>query len=331
MKRKIILSSLLLVIIILIFTGCGTDSGDETSVDARLDEDIYLNIGTGGTAGTYFPLGGAFADIWNNNISNANVTAQSTGGAVANVNLLYDGNIEIGLVQNDLAYYAYNGEAMFEEYEFLELRGLATLFDEPMQIVTTDMSINTLTDLKGKVVSIGSIGSGTETNSRQIIAAAGLDIENDIDVRFLSHSETVDAMKDNQVDVGILTTGIPNSGIQELSLTRDVKVLSVDEEIANELKDEYPFYSDFIIPAGTYEGQTKDANSLTVRAMLMVRDNMSDDIAYELTKLVFENHERVAAAHTVGEHITPENSQIGMSVPLHQGAEKYFSEIGIIE
>jgi hypothetical protein len=335
MKKNIVLF-ISLVLIVLAFTGCGAQqeqpaSENSAETPAPTEKAMYLNIGTGGTSGTYYPLGGAFSEIWNNNVPNVNVTTQSTGGSVANINLLYDKKIEVALAQNDLAYYAYEGTDMFEGTEFKGLRALATLFDEPIQIFSTDMSVNSMEDIKGKKVSVGSIGSGGEKSARIIIAAAGLDFEKDIDARFLSVSETVLAMKDNQLDIAIMSTAIPNAGIQELSLARDVKLVSIDEELANKLKEQYLFYSDVLIPAGSYKNQTADAESLTMRCSMLVRDDMAEDLAYELTKQIYVNHDRVVVAHNVGKFVTPENSQNGISVPLHSGAERYFKEIGIIE
>lgn len=337
MKRNIALL-LSLVVIILAFTGCTTQEAPppagtpaETPAPAPSGEKMFLNIGTGGTAGTYFPLGGAFAEIWNANVPNVNVTSQSTGAAVANINLLYDKKMEVAIVQNDIAWYAHNGKAMFEAQKYDDLRGLAILYNEPIQMITTDMSVNSLADLKGKVVSIGAIGSGNEANARQIIAAAGLDFDKDIDARFLPYSETVDGMKDNQIDVAIFTTGMPNSGITELGLTKEVKVVPIDTAVADKLMEEFAFFTKLVMPANTYKNQPTDVDTITVKSMLVVEASMTDELAYELTKQIYENHDRVVAAHAVGQFITPENSQDGMPIPLHPGAEKYFKEIGIIK
>lgn len=339
MKRRIALF-LILVIVMVSFVGCAPKPAPtpatapvETPAPApevpAKAESFYLNIATGGTAGSYFPLGGAFAEIWNTNIPGANVTAQSTGASTANINLLFDKKIEIAMVQNDIAWYANNGEAMFEGQKFDDLRGMAILYNEPIQMITTDPSVKTLADLKGKRVSVGAIGSGNEANARQIIAAAGLDFEKDIDPRFLPYSETISGMKDKQIDVAIFTTGMPNAGIQELGLQNDLIVVPIDAEVAAKLMVDYPYFTELIMPANTYKGQTEDIATITVKAMLVVTADMTDELAYELTKQIYENHDRVVAAHTVGQFITAENALKGMPIPLHPGSEKYFKEIGI--
>jgi hypothetical protein len=289
-------------------------------------DNLFVNIGTGGTAGTYFPLGGAFAEIWNTNIKGINATAQSTGASVANINLLMDKKVEVVIVQNDTALYAYVGEKMFEGQTFEGIRGLATLYSEPLQIVTTDPNIKSVADLKGKRLAVGAIGSGVEANARQIIAAAGMDFEKDIDAKFLSFSEASAGLKDKQVDAAFLTAGIPTAAIQDLSAQNDVYIVAIEGDIANTLKTDYKFFTDYVIPANTYKGQTEDVNTLTVKSMLCVSTEMSDELAYELTKQLYTNLDRVVLAHNVGKFITLDTALEAMPVPVHPGAQKFFDE-----
>lgn len=289
-------------------------------------DNLFVNIGTGGTAGTYFPLGGAFAEIWNQNIKGINATAQSTGASVANINLLMDKKVEVVIVQNDTALYAYTGEKMFEGQTFEGIRGLATLYSEPLQIVTSDPTIKSVADLKGKRLAVGAIGSGVEANARQIIAAAGMDFETDIDAKFLSFSEASAGLKDKQVDAAFLTAGIPTAAIQDLSAQNDVFIVAIEGDIANTLKTDYKFFTDFVIPANTYKGQTEDVNTLTVKSMLCVSTEMSDELAYELTKQIYQNLDRVVLAHNVGKFITLDTALEAMPIPVHPGAQKFFDE-----
>lgn len=314
-------------------TPAETTAAEETPTEepAPVDEpvsfdDIFVNIGTGGTAGTYFPLGGAFAEIWNQNIDGINATAQSTGASVANINLLMDKKVEVVIVQNDTALYAYAGEKMFEGQTFEGIRGLSTLYSEPLQIVTSDPTIKTVADLKGKKLAVGAIGSGVEANARQIIAAAGMDFETDIDAKFLSFAEASAGLKDKQVDAAFLTAGIPTAAIQDLSAQNDVFIVAIEGDIANTLKTDYKFFTDYVIPANTYKGQTEDVNTLTVKSMLVVSTEMSDELAYELTKQIYENLDRVLLAHNVGKFITLDTALDAMPIPVHPGAQKYFDE-----
>lgn len=333
MKRSTKLFTLLMILTLVmgVFAGCSSQTpADEGTTEAKTEEpaveSFFLNIGTGGTAGTYFPLGGAFAEIWNQNIAGINATAQSTGASVANINLIQDGKIEVAIVQNDVAMYAHDGKIMFDGKAYDNLRGLATLYSEPLQIITTDKDIKTIADLKGKKIAVGSIGSGTEANARQIIAAAGMDFDEDIDAKFLSFSEAASSLKDRQIDAAILTAGIPTAAIQDLGAQNSVTVIAIDEELSAVLKEQYKFFTDFIIPANTYKDQTEDVHTLTVKSMLVVSTDMDDELAYNLVKAIYDNHERVVAAHNVGKYITLESALDGMSVPVHPGAAKFFDE-----
>ncbi|GAB6109690.1 TAXI family TRAP transporter solute-binding subunit [Fusibacter bizertensis] len=334
--------SLLLVLILMftLVTGCTSNEEPATTeattavageTTAAMSEDpsfdnVFVNIGTGGTAGTYFPLGGAFAEIWNTHIKGINATAQSTGASVANINLLIDGEVEVVIVQNDTALYAHDGVMMFDGKPFEKLRGLATLYSEPLQIVTTDPNIKTVADLKGKKVAVGAIGSGVEANARQIIAAAGMDFEKDIDPKFLSFAEASSGLKDKQVDAAFLTAGIPTAAIQDLSAQNDVYIVAIEGNVAATLKDNYKFFTDYTIPANTYKGQTEDVASLTVKSMLCVSADLDEELAYQLTKQIYENLDRVVLAHNVGKYITKETALDAMPIPLHPGAERYFNE-----
>ncbi|NYB73468.1 TAXI family TRAP transporter solute-binding subunit [Sedimentibacter hydroxybenzoicus DSM 7310] len=331
MKKRvsIFLSLLLVVFLVMGLTGCGTetntdsDSGEETP---KSSGQVFINIGTGGTAGTYFPLGGAFAEIWNNDISGINATATSTGASVANVNLLKEGEVEVVIIQNDIASYAETGTVLFEGEPYPNIRGLCTLYSEPLQLVTTDKSIKTVADLKGKRVAVGAIGSGVEANARQIIAAAGLDFENDINPKFLSFAEASTGLKDKQLDAAFLVAGVPTAAIVDLSTQNDVFVVPIDGKVAENLMSTYPFYTEFIIPAATYKGQTEDVKSLSVRAMLAVNDNLDEELAYNMVKSIYENSDRITAAHNVGKDITKDTALDGIGITLHPGAQRYFDE-----
>lgn len=337
MKRKFKLLALLTVFVMVfgLLAGCGSSNEEPADTGAeeaeKAAEQVFVNIGTGGTAGTYFPLGGAFAEIWNNSIEGINATAQSTGASVANINLLKDKKVEVVIVQNDIAWYTDNGQEMFKDAKYDNLRGLVTMYSEPLQIVTTDKNIKSVKDLQGKSVAVGAIGSGVEANARQLIAAAGLDFEKDINAKFLSFAEASAGLKDKQVDAAFLTTGIPNAAIQDLGAQREVNVVPIDGEVADKLMTDYKFFTKFIIPANTYNGQTEDVQTLTVKAMLAVNADMDDDLAYQLTKAIYDNHDRVVAAHNVGKNITKETALDGMSITLHPGAEKYFKEEGLLK
>ncbi|ADL08347.1 TAXI family TRAP transporter solute-binding subunit [Thermosediminibacter oceani] len=317
---KKIFSLLTILLLVALFTaGCGgSNAGGQK----------FINIATGGTSGTYFPLGGALAEIWNKNIQGVNATAQTTGASVANVNLLKDGKAEVIFVQNDIAYYAYNGTEMFKDNKYEDIRGLATLYPETIQIVTrADKGIKTLDDLKGKKVAVGSAGSGTEANARQILEAAGITY-NDIQVQYLSFADAANNLKDGNIDAAFVTAGYPTAAIQDIAAQHKIVLIPLDDKTIETLTSKYPFYTRTVIPANTYSGQTEDVVTVSVKSMLAVSAKYDEDTVYQLVKTMYENQERLKAAHSSGELIVPDTGKEGMSIPLHPGAEKYFNEIG---
>ena len=265
--KKIVTAAVVCGTGLMLLTGCGGGKN-------------FLNIATGGTAGTYYPLGGALAEILNNNIENMNASAQSTGASVANVNMLKDGSVDIAFIQNDIAYYAVNGKEMFKDNKVANLRGIAALYPETVQFVTTkDKNIKSISDLKGLKVAVGAAGSGVEANARQILAEYGITYE-DIDERFLSFGEAADALKDGNVDVGIVAAGFPTAAIQDLAANKSIKIIPIDNDKVDALMKRYPYYTKMVIPAGTYKGQDEDVASVAVKCIVVATDALDEDMGY---------------------------------------------------
>ena len=314
---KLSILSVLLVAVISVIAGCGGDTAGDKK---------FLNIATGGTAGTYYPIGGAMAEILNNNIQGMNASAQSTGATVANINMLHDGSVDLAIVQNDITYYAANGIEMFKDKKIDSIRGIATLYPETCQIITLDASgIKSVADLKGKRVAVGAQGSGAEANARQILEAYGITYD-DIDEQFLSFSEAASALKDGNVDAAFLTAGYPTAAVQDIASQNPIRVLPIEADKADALIAKYPFYTKVVIPAGTYAGFNEDVPAISVMAMLVCTDKVDDTMGYDITKALFTNLDRIKAAHSVGKLITKEGAMEGMPIQMNAGAEKFFKE-----
>ncbi|MGJ8455194.1 TAXI family TRAP transporter solute-binding subunit [Pseudothermotoga sp. U03pept] len=289
----------------------------------------FLTIATGGTAGVYYPLGAAMADIWTRNLKNVNASAQSSGASVANVNLLKNKDVDVIFVQNDVAFYAYSGIELFKDNPYKSIRGLATLYPETIQIVAlADKGINSVYDLKGKRVAVGAAGSGTEVNARHILMAAGITYS-DIKVQYLSFAEAADNLKNENIDAAFVTAGHPTAAIIDVAAVKKITIIPVDEKIVQILQKNYPFYTKIVIPAGTYKGVDRDTETVAVKAMLAVREDLSADLVYEMLKTMYANQKRLIEAHAKGEMILPETGKEGMSIPLHPGAERFFKEMGL--
>ncbi len=287
----------------------------------------FLYMATGGTSGTYYALGGEIANLFAKNIADLDVTAQSTGASAENIRLIDQGEAELGIVQNDVADYAYNGINAFEGEQIQSFAVVASMYPEVVQLVVhADSGINTLADLKGKKVSIGAAGSGVYFNAVQYLEIAGLTVE-DIDAQLLSFAESADAIKNRQIDAAFITAGFPNPAIQELGATSSVKLLNLDDQTIDALIAKYPFYAKVTIPAGTYPNQAEDANMVGIRAILICANSLSEDMVYEMVKTLYEKTGDIS--HAKGAEITIDNALLGVSTPVHAGAAKYYAEKGI--
>ncbi|TFZ39471.1 TAXI family TRAP transporter solute-binding subunit [Soehngenia longivitae] len=330
MKKN--LSLLLAMILIVSLVGGCSSGGDDTNGDAgSKPENIFISIATGGTGGTYYPLGGAIAKIFNENVEGVTANAQSTGASVENINLLSQGEAEVGFVQNDVTYYAWTGTETFQDKEKVtNIRGMAMLYPEVIQIIATkDSGIKSVEDLKGKKVAVGAPGSGTEVNARQILAEYGITYDDLGKADYLSFNEASDQLKNEQIDAAFVTAAIPTSAVTEVTQTADIVLVSLDKDKIESLKEKYPFYTEVTIPKDSYRNQTEDVVAAAVMAMLIVPEDLDEDLVYNMTKSIFENRQVIIDTHDKGNDIKLETALEGMPIDLHPGAEKYYVEQGI--
>ncbi len=292
-----------------------------------------LVMATGGTAGTYYPLGGAMSQIINSRVKDVNVSVQSTGASVANIRMIQNGEVDLALVQTDIADYAWNGTEMFKDDGKLQnFSVIASLYPELIQVVVrAESGIESIADLKGKKVSVGAPGSGTEANARQILEIYGLTYKDLAQVQYLSFSESAEAFKDKHIDAFFVTAGIPNAGIQDTATMHKIQILAVPDDMYKNLHNKYGFYGQALIPAGCYINQTEPVRTVAVQAVLITRRDLDADVVYEMTAALFENLPELATAHAKGKEVSLEGALTGVSTPLHPGAEKYFKEKGIVK
>jgi len=312
---KKIVAIALCVIMMLTLVACG--------------EATKMTMGTGGTSGTYYGYGG----ILGNQIkTSAGITVNvvSTDGSKANILGIDAGNYQLATVQSDVMAYAWAGSRSFESEGALDsFRVIGGLYAEAVQLVTMDPNIKSVADLAGKKVSIGAAGSGVYFNAIDILAAAGL-TEEDIQPQYQSFADSADALKDGKIDAAFIVAGAPTPAIQELCTTAAAYLVPIDGDIAAALMASSPYYTTYDIPAGTYEGQTEDVTTVTVKATLIVSTDASEDDVYKITKAIFDNIDAITAAHAKGAELSLENATSGMTAPFHAGAAKYFAEKGIV-
>ncbi|WP_309083461.1 TAXI family TRAP transporter solute-binding subunit [Chelativorans sp.] len=289
----------------------------------------FINVLTGGTSGVYYPLGVALSEIYGEKIEGSRTQVQATKASVENLNLLQQGRGEIAFALGDSVKLGWEGdtEAGFPG-KLDKLRGIAAIYPNYIQIVaSTDSGIKTLEDLKGKSLSVGAPASGTELNARAIFAAAGMSYEDLGKVEYLPFAESVELIKNRQLDATLQSAGLGVASIRDLSTSLAITVVAVPAEIVEKIGAPYMSAT---IPAGTYEGQAEDVNTAAVGNMLVTHADVSDETAYQMTKQLFENLDRLTAAHAAAKEIKLETATEGMPIPLHPGAERYYKEKGLL-
>jgi uncharacterized protein len=298
-------------------------------VSPGLAQQSKLILATGGTAGTYYPFGGAMAKIWNSKIPEVNVTAQATGASAENVRLVNKKESELALVQSDTIDFAYNGKEAFKE-KLTQMSAIAVLYPEVIQIVARgDGNIRTFADLKGMKVGVGAPGSGTEANFRQLLDVYGL-AKDDVKGQYLSFSESAEQFKDRHIDAFFVVAGVPNAAIMDVAVMQNIRILSVPDDKVAQLTKKYPFLSPAVVPANTYKNQSAEVKTIAVNAVLIASSDLKADLVYKMTKALFENQAELAAAHAKGKELSLKVAVAGVSIPFHPGAVKYFKEKGAI-
>ena len=278
-----------------------------------------LILATGGTAGTYYPYGGAMSKIWNSKIPGMNVTAQATGASVENVRLMNKDEVELALVQSDTIDFAFKAQETFKE-KLTKMAGVAVLYPELIHIVVRgDLDIDSFSGLRGKKIGVGAPGSGTEANYRQLLDIHKMS-KDDVSAQYLSFAESADQFKDNRIDAFMVTGGVPTSAIMDVATQRSIKILAIPDTMLSILTNKYPFLSGAVIPANAYKGVTSDVKTAAVNAVLIAHPKLSTDVVYNLTKALFENQAELAAAHAKGKVLSLQDAATGISIPLHPGA-----------
>jgi len=293
----------------------------------------FFVIATGGTGGTYYPLGGILAQALTEKVPEVVTTAQAGQASVANCNLIRDKQIESAFVQSNVAYNAYAGVDQFKEKPAKNLRLIASLYPETIQIVArADSGIKTVKDIKGKRLVPGDRGSGTEVDTLNILGVYGFTYKDFAGVDWLGFSGAAQRLQDKQADVTFTTAGWPTAAIQELAISAKIMLVPIDEPKIKDLTTKYPFYSRIIIPKGTYKDQEKDVATITTMAQWVVGAEVPDEVVYKLTKALWESGAaKMAQAHAQGKNVQIKTALAGMAVPLHPGAEKYYKEVGVIK
>ncbi|MBC7138102.1 MAG: TAXI family TRAP transporter solute-binding subunit [Defluviimonas sp.] len=290
----------------------------------------FINVLTGGTSGVYYPLGVGLSEIYAENIDGARTQVQATKASVENLNLLAQGKGELAFALGDSVKFAWEGnqEAGFPR-PLTNLRAIAAIYPNYIQIVAeADTGATTIEDLRGKTMSVGAPASGTELNARAIFAAAGMSYEDLGKVEYLPFAESAELIKNRQLQATLQSSGLGVAFIKDLSATHDITLVGIPAEVVEKIGAPYV---PAVIPAGTYTGQDADVPTAAVGNVLVTHEDVPEETAYQMTKLLFENLDRLKASHAAAGNIKPETALDGLSIPLHPGAERYYREIGVLK
>lgn len=290
----------------------------------------FINILTGGTSGVYYPIGVGLSQIYSDGIAGVKVSVQATKASVENLNLLQAGRGELAFALGDSVADAKNGveDAGFK-VPLTKLRAIAGTYPNYIQIVASQESgIKTLADLKGKTISVGAPKSGTELNARAIFKAAGLTYEDMGKVQYLPFAESVELIKNRQLDATLQSSGLGMAAIRDLSSVMPLNYVSVPTETVAKIGN--PAYQATMIPANTYDGQPEAVPTVAIINVLVTREDVPDEVAYQMTKLMFENLTRLGNSHSAAKDIKLESAAKNLPIALHPGAERYYKEKGVL-
>lgn len=327
MKRRSLLFVMLFATLLLVLAACGGDKKEEGGKSGDTDRSkLKYSFMTGGTSGTYYPLGGGIAKVITDE-TGIQVDVLSSNGSANNILDVDAGQAEIAFAQTDVAQYAEEGINTFDGKPTKNVSGVGALYPETIQIVTMAQSgIQSIEDLKGKKVSVGAPGSGTYINAEQILALHGMSIKDDIQAQHLDFGESAGSIKDGNIDAAFITAGTPTGAVEELKASAEVYIVPMADDKIDELIAKYPFYAKNVIPAGTY-GLKEDISTVAVMAMMVVSKDLPEDVVYDITKAVFENTDKIA--HDKAKMIDSKTALEGVGIEIHPGAKKYFDEIGV--
>ena len=286
-----------------------------------------LSIATGGTGGTYYPYGGGLAELIGKHVEGASATAEVTGASVENMALISRQDTDLALALADTVFAAHAGTGQFEGRP-VDARALASIYPNAIQIVTLKGSgIASLSDLKGKRVSVGAPGSGTEVNARAILEANGISYD-DIEEQRLNFNETADALRNGDIDAGFWSVGPPTSSIMNLAATREIALVPLTEEEVAKASEVEPVFAAYTLRKGIYEGIEQPVPTIAVPNVLVVNAAMDEELAYQITRNMFEHVDELIAVHPAANDTTVEFSLNSTPIPLHPGALRYYEEIG---
>lgn len=303
-----------------------------TASSAAAAQKTNISFPTAATTGALYPLGAGIANLWNTRLDTVTARVQASNGGIQNLNLLKSKDAQVSFAVSSITYEALHGMRGFKDRAYTDVRILAGLYYNPNQVVASKESgVNSLAGFKGKRFAPGAAGGTTEVESRIHFTMAGVKYPDEIKTQFVGFTESIDLMRNKQLDGAWIMAGLPTAAVTEMCATAGGKLVGMEEELVKKLQAESPWYSEFMIPAGTYDGQTEPVRTTAVKMLLLTDASMPDELVYSLAKTLWENLGELGSAHAVMKTVTPDMAVKDLSgIPLHPGAEKYYREAGLL-
>ena len=322
--KKILSIALVAALAAGILGGCGNGGNEDVT---------YLKFPTASTTGSIYPIGAAISNLWNENIEGLNVSVEASNGGVQNLGLVAQGEAQIGVAVTNIMTEQKNGTGVFEGKQYDGIRVLTALYSNYNQVVVGgDSGIENLSDIRGKVFAPGAPGSTPEVETNIHLTAAGLNYPDDFSPQFVGFTESIDLIRNKQLDGAWLQAGIPTSAVSEILSTANGRLVSIDEDVITQLTEEYPWYNRAVIPAGTYENQDYDVVTTSIVITIFVDESLPEETAYQMTKVFWENVESLATTHNAIKGLELEQAVQNLAgLPLHEGSERYYREMGIMD
>ncbi len=334
--KKLLALSLACALSLTLLSGCG--GGDEGGGSAASGSggsgggggtSQTLTMGTGSSGGTYYALGGVMATAMEHRLDGITISPQASGASVENMNMINAGEFDMGIAMNATAVLAHEGKDAFEGNAVTNVRAIGVVYHEVYQIVAAaSTGAHNVEDLAGLKIAVGPAGSGTIDCTQAVLSAAGLSMD-DIEPQNDSFGDASTKMQDGHIDAACNTLTVPASSIQEMLTAMDLNYINISDEILATIQETQPYYSRYVIPAGTYDRQTEDINTITCEAVLYCRADLDEETVYQVTKAFYESADDIKAGHTAGKDISLEGALNGVTTPVHPGAAKYYEEMGI--
>lgn len=325
MKKCSVLVMLLIMLIPSLLFAAG-------SQESSTQQKTVINFPTAATTGAVYPLGSAMSNLWNTKLPNVRASAQASAGGIANLNMLADGEAQLGVAVTSIMYESFNGIGSFEGRPNPNLRVMIGLYSNPNQVVVTKNSdVDSLTDLVGKRFASGAPGSTTEVETSIHLKTSGIDYPDALRVQYVGFTEAIDLMRNKQLDGAWIMAGIPNAAVTEMLSTAGGKLLNIDQSLIDALKSQYPWYGAYTIPAGTYPGQDTDVLTSAIKITVCTDARVDDDVIYDLTKTFWENFEELQETQAPLKKVNPKEAVQDLAgLPIHEGAARYYREIGLL-